>query len=102
MTDSHAPADDVRCLQGEALYGDDFTPDDIARWVAEEKEGYSGLGAADRSSYRYQYEALNNYHAFRHLPNRRFGRVLGFGSAYGAELLPIVPRSDHVPAPVGL
>ena len=48
-----------RFLAGEALYGDDFSPEQIKEWFDDEREGYAGLGAGDASTYAYQYHALN-------------------------------------------
>jgi SAM-dependent methyltransferase len=79
-------------LQGKRLYGDDFSAEQIAKWYADEKEGYAQLGAAEASTYEYGYHALNSYHAFRHLRRQTFPVALGFGSAYGDELLPIISQ----------
>lgn len=38
------------CLRGERLYGDDFTPEQIARWNVDEQDGYANLGAKDEKS----------------------------------------------------
>lgn len=83
-------------LAGNALYGDDFSATQIAEWYANEMEGYARLGANDVGSYRYRYHAWNQFHAYRHLPDVQFPRVLGFGAAYGDELLPILPRVQAV------
>jgi SAM-dependent methyltransferase len=82
-------------LRGEKLYGDDFSPEQIRAWVADEELGYFGLGAWDKTRYQYKYHALNQRHAWRYLPERRFPRVLGIGSAYGEELKPIAGRVGH-------
>lgn len=84
------------CFAGDKLYGDDFDLSAIQAWYADEAEGYAQLGAADRSSYRYGYHALNTLHGFRHLPEGRLADVLGFGSAYGDELAPIIGRIDTI------
>ena len=84
------------CLKGEAIWGDDFGPDQILDWYEDEEEGYSALGASDRSTYRYVYHALNTWHVYRHLPDSRFPSVLGFGSAYGHELLPILDKIGSI------
>ena len=68
------------CLRGEQLYGDDFTPEQIARWYVDEQEGYANLGAKDEKSYRYYYHATNRLLGYRHLPDRRFAHALGIGS----------------------
>ena len=79
-------------FEGRKLYGDDFTPEQIKSWYDDEREGYAGLGAQDHSKYVYVYHALNRVHAFDRLPARRFDAVLGIGSAYGNEFLPIAHR----------
>lgn len=85
-----------RYFSGEALYGDDFDSEQIAEWYADEAEGYAGLGARDRTRYEYEYHALNSLHAFRYLQAPEYRSVLGFGSAYGEELLPILPRARQL------
>jgi SAM-dependent methyltransferase len=81
---------------GTRLYGDDFGPEEIAAWYADEKEGYATLGRKDRASYVYAYHALNVRHGFRFLAGRRFQHALGLGSAFGDEFLPIVKRVERV------
>jgi SAM-dependent methyltransferase len=83
-------------LSGERLYGDDFDSEQIALWHADEREGYADLGARDTSSYEYGYHALNSRHGFRYLKSTHFPQVMGFGSAYGDELLPIISRIGHL------
>lgn len=86
-----------RYLRGEALYGDDFDAKQVAEWYADEEEGYANLvGAKDATSHAYGYHAWNQHHAFRHLPDREFSHVMGFGSAYGEELLPVLGRARQV------
>lgn len=85
-----------RYLEGRALYGDDFDASQIAGWHADETEAYANLGAKDAATYRYVYHAWNAFHVYRHLPPVRFTQVLGFGSAYGDELLPLVGRIDLI------
>ncbi len=86
-----------RYLSGAQLYGDDFTPEQIAEWFEDEREGYSNLGSASGDGSGYGYHQLNIHHGFRHLPEgRRFRHALGVGSAFGAEFEPIVDRLDAV------
>ena len=89
-------ADIREYLEGKFLYGDDFGFDEIAAWFRDEEEGYANLGAKDKSTYVYGYHALNFRHGFRYLKGRRFKRLLGFGSAYGDELRPVLTRVDSV------
>lgn len=80
-----------RYFSGVELYGDDFTPEEISDWFAVEKEAYAQL-SSECGEYRYEYHALNWYHAFRHLGPREYDHVCGFGSAYGHEVDPLAGR----------
>lgn len=82
-------------LSGRRLYGDDFDRRQIAEWTESEQEAYSELGdlSAERS---YGYHALNEFHGYRHLPTGPLGDALGFGSAFGDELLPIATRLSSI------
>ena len=97
-SDASSRSDDMaRYFSGEALYGDDLDADGIARWFADEEEGYANLGAADEEHYQYVYHAWNRLHGYSKLPaGARFANLLAFGSAYGEELLPIIDRTDAV------
>lgn len=83
-------------FSGEKLYGDDFTLNQIEQWFNDEKEGYADLGAKDRQSYQYLYHQLNLHHGYSRLGMRRFKHVLGMGSAYGDEFIPIINQIDFV------
>lgn len=81
------------CFAGLRLYGDDFKPEHVERWVADEEEAYARLVGADRGrAYEYSYDAVNRLHGYRWLPQIPFPRVLGLGSAYGHDLEPIADR----------
>jgi SAM-dependent methyltransferase len=84
------------CLSGKRLYGDDFEIDDIRTWYQDEQEAYASLISASSKRYEYGYHALNQLHGFRHLPPGRFTHALGFGSAFGDEVLPIAARLDRL------
>jgi SAM-dependent methyltransferase len=85
-------------LSGNRLYGDDFTPAQIAEWFEDEREAYFDLEQSGvfAEKYAYGYHARNRKHGFRHLPERMFPDVLGVGSAYGDEFLPILGRCGNV------
>ena len=85
-----------RFFSGQALYGDDLSAHGMQAWFEDEKEGYADLGAKDASNYSYGYHALNLQHGYRHLSGQSFKRLLGFGSAYGEELRPLLPAVNHV------
>ncbi len=77
-------------FSGEKLYGDDFSIEEIEVWYEDEKEGYANLGARNRHSYQYSYNALNWFHGFRFVQQKSNIRALGIGSAYGDEFEPFV------------
>jgi SAM-dependent methyltransferase len=83
-------------LSGEKLYGDDLGTEEVLKWIAEEQTGYYNLGAGNRETYRYGYHSLNWRHGFAWLPRKEFSSVLGVGSAYGDELLPLVGTARHI------
>jgi len=84
-----------RYSDGKALYGDDFSPDQIEAWFRDEQEGYYRL-AEERKPGNYGYHALNWRHGFRHLPPFPFEHILGIGSAFGDELQPVLGRAKSV------
>ena len=81
-------------LDGSQLWGDDFEPHEIAAWFEEEREAYASLGEGSPTAYGYH--ALNQRHGFRWIGNGPFDHVLGFGSARGHELEPIVARARRI------
>jgi len=83
-------------FSGMKLYGDDFSPDQIAAWFRDEQEAYAALGAGNRQKYEYAYHQLNIRHGYRHIGSRRFRHALGFGSAYGDEFLPVIRQIDFI------
>ena len=82
------------CAAGTKLYGDDFGPAEIAAWFEDEREASVGLWYGEHTTYLDH--AANLRHGFRFLPPGRLDRVLGLGSAYGEEFLPILGRTDAV------
>lgn len=83
-------------FSGKKLYGNDFSQDEIDAWFADEADGYFNLTQSGGGDYSYGYHTLNKWHGYSALPKRRFGHVLGIGSAYGDELEPILEHSDRV------
>lgn len=86
-------------LRGEALYGDDFSTDEIASWFEDEREGYFDLyGSAEpvAETSSYQFAALAMEHGFSRLPDRDYLSILGIGSADGAELIPILAKTKSI------
>ncbi len=83
-------------LSGSRLWGDDFEPDEIDSWFADEAEGYSKIGFDRHTESTYGYRALNMINGFQYLPDHRYGNVLGVGSARGCEFLPIAHLIDNL------
>jgi SAM-dependent methyltransferase len=83
-------------LSGEKLYGDNLGPEEVREWITEEQTGYYNLGAGIRKKYVYGYHSLNWRHAFSWLPRKDFSHVLGVGSAYGDELLPLIGTARRI------
>jgi SAM-dependent methyltransferase len=99
-TDS-AEQRESRALAGESLYGNDFTASEIAAWFEDEREAYfdlyhRNLPQSEPAEAIYTYEALARIHGFDCLPHRQYSHALGIGSATGAELRPVLMRSERV------
>lgn len=89
------PSSFEQYADGKALYGDDFSQEEIETWFRDEQEACYLLPEEHRPGL-YAYHALNLRHGFHHLPERTFEHVLGFGCAYGDELLPVLSRARKV------
>lgn len=83
-------------LSGKKLYGDDFSINEIEKWFVDEAEGYSGLGAKAKDSYKYVYHELNRQLGFKFLGTKQFNQVLGIGSAYGEEFQPLSAQIEKI------
>lgn len=84
-------------LNGNKLYGDDFSPEEIENWYNQEKEAYSGLVSNYAVGNNYQYHQLNLIHGFEKLKSiPSFENVLGFGSARGFEFDVIAGRIKKI------
>ena len=81
---------------GKKLFGDDFEIEEIKEWYDQEKEGYADLIRLRPNRDEYEYHALNVYHGYRHLDNRRLRKALGLGSAFGYEFLPVADILSHI------
>ncbi len=80
----------IEYLNGNKLYGDDFSEKEIVQWFDYEKEAYADLYENPSENNTYYYNTLNILQGFRYLPkDKKYPKVLGFGSAYGNEFLPI-------------
>jgi SAM-dependent methyltransferase len=91
----HADSLDIY-FQGKKLFGDDFSTDEIQEWFEDEKEGYANLGSKNIETYVYGYNELNRQYGYKFLSKAKYHKVLGFGSAYGDELLPIINKVGSI------
>jgi SAM-dependent methyltransferase len=91
----------IAALNGDVLYGDDFTLDQINQWFEYEKEGFYNLYYENSdlntlASESYEFEELAQQHCFNFLKNLSFEMMLGIGSAHGAELKTIIKQCKSV------
>ena len=83
-------------LEGERLYGDDFSFEEIKKWYDEEAEGYADLGSKEKHSYMYGYHMINRIHGYSKIMKPYFENVLGFGSAWGDEFEPVIEKISNL------
>jgi glycosyltransferase involved in cell wall biosynthesis len=83
-------------LSGDRLYGEDLSDEEIARWVADEREAYADLGPGEMPAESYGRGRFDHFHGVSRLPDGRFKSVLGLGSAKGGEFLAIIDRIDEL------
>ncbi|WP_289161419.1 class I SAM-dependent methyltransferase [uncultured Parabacteroides sp.] len=82
-------------FSGEKLYGDDFSIEQIKEWYKCEEEAYADLYGITDSKDDYNHD-LNLVHAYKYLPDRKFDSVLGLGSSWGYEFIPIIPKINKL------
>src|ERR1022692_4277065 len=75
-------------FSGEELWGDDFGREALDAWFADEAEASFNLGET-RLRGDYPWAEQQRRHCYSKLPTRMWRHVLGFGSAFGAELRPL-------------
>ena len=84
-------------LSGLHLYGNDFSLEEIRKWYEDEQEGYANLGNKDKLAYNYQYSEMDKLFGYRYIDKSiKFSNVLGLGSAYGHEFLPIINQIENL------
>ncbi|MFC0590602.1 class I SAM-dependent methyltransferase [Novosphingobium aquiterrae] len=85
-------------LEGRALYGDAFTPEEMARWFANEEAGYHALATTIyQSGADDPFESLHSdaFHFYRHLKGRTWPTCLAFGCADARDVEVLAPRVDQ-------
>ena len=103
LINAHAPAPNMPAtdtdqriadaLQGKAIYGDDFTSEEVAKWFADEEHGYSSLDHIDSLTEHYAYHQLDASYVWKYV-DRATPSALGLGSAFGSEFKPLAGRID--------
>jgi SAM-dependent methyltransferase len=84
-------------FNGQKLYGDDFSLEQIEQWYKDEQEAFTDMYVRpSQGNYRYPYHSLDLYHGFNHIPNVPIKHALGIGSATGEEFLPIIKRIQQI------
>jgi SAM-dependent methyltransferase len=86
--------DYYKYFNGELLYGDDFSKDEIEQWFHQEEEAYANMCGNDIvASDLYMYRHVNILYGYKYLKEQQiFNNVLGFGSSWGYEFLPIINK----------
>lgn len=85
-------------LAGSKLFGDDFSPEELADWYRDEAEAYAQLVATEHQAEKegYSYHALNAVHGFSAIPDLEFNHALGIGSAFGFEFERLASRIHRI------
>lgn len=85
-----------RYFKGDLLWGDDFTEEQIIQWFEDEAEAYADqYGVESRGIYTaHNINILNGYNYLKKID--RFENVLGYGSSWGDEFLPIIDRIQNI------
>jgi SAM-dependent methyltransferase len=79
-------------FSGKKLYGDDFTLEEIQEWYDQESEAYAQMYGIEANGKSYS-NHTNNMYGYKYLKNiPTFSKVLGLGSSWGYEFLPIIDK----------
>ena len=83
-------------FSGKKLYGDDFSFEQITKWYEEEAEAYAQMYGINDSEANFDHNA-NIMHGYKYLENiQSFNNVLGLGSSWGYEFLPIIDKIQNL------
>jgi SAM-dependent methyltransferase len=79
-------------FSGEKLYGDNFSVEQIQEWYNQESEAYAQLYGVKAQKGMYSH-CINNMYGYKYLRKiPTFDKVLGLGSSWGYEFLPIIDK----------
>ena len=83
-------------FRGEKLYGDDFSIEQIKEWYEQEAEAYAQLYGINDNESEYNHH-INIMYGYNHLKKiKSFDNVLGFGSSWGYEFMPIISKIQNL------
>jgi SAM-dependent methyltransferase len=79
-------------FSGEKLYGDDFSFEQIQEWYRQESEAYAQMYGmkAQMETYNHHVHKMYGYKYLRKISV--FDKVLGLGSSWGYEFLPVIDK----------
>jgi SAM-dependent methyltransferase len=79
-------------FSGKKLYGDDFSLEQIQEWYRQESEAYAQLYGIKSQKQTYNHH-VNNMYGYKYLKKISvFDNVLGLGSSWGYEFLPVIDK----------
>jgi SAM-dependent methyltransferase len=79
-------------FSGEKLYGDDFSLEQIKEWYEQESEAYAQMYGVKVQKGIYKHH-INNMYGYKYLKKiPEFNKVLGLGSSWGYEFLPVINK----------
>ncbi len=83
-------------LSGKCLYGDDHNSSEIEQWFNDESEAYADLvkNIYHHETGGYSWHGLNLRYGYPQLDKKSISHILGFGSAAGAEFIPLLHSMD--------
>lgn len=83
-------------FSGKLLYGDDFALPQIEKWYKEEAEAFANLYGMSAEPYDFNH-SIDNMYGFKYIEFiKQFDQVLGFGSSWGYEFMPIVDKIKNL------
>jgi SAM-dependent methyltransferase len=78
-------------FNGSKLYGDDFSFEQIQKWYRQESEAYANMVVG--GGVKPYIHHVNNMYGYRYLKKISvFSKVLGLGSSWGIEFMPIIDK----------
>ena len=80
-------------LNGESVWGDDLSEEEIALWYKDEEKGYYNLFVNYKKEVTgSDINEVHSHYGFSKIANQSIDVVLGLGSADGKEFLPIIDK----------